>query len=172
MIADVDGDGTKDVIGAQYDTVFALDGRQGGLIWNSELKTNGGSLLGSPLLADINKKDGEVDVVMATSTRGVLAIDGSTMRLIWRGNVDAAIPGTPKAADINNDGTVVFRGLMNGIGALYLVRSRPKTEKPGASSHGYHLLHQNQAIANPEQKPSRLNPPSKSPLLGFLFMCC
>lgn len=115
-LGDLNGDGYTNLAAADLSgIVFALDGRQGGLIWNSELKTSGGPLLGSPLLADINKKDGEVDVVVATSTRGVLAIDGSTMRLIWRGNVDAAIPGTPKAADINNDGTNdVFVGTKSG----------------------------------------------------------
>jgi pSer/pThr/pTyr-binding forkhead associated (FHA) protein len=115
-LGDVNGDGYMDLVTADAGgRIYAMDARHGGAIWNTSLNTNGGPLLCSPLLADINKTDGENDVVMATSTLGIWAIDGATRGLIWRGNPGTAVPGTPAAADINDDGTPdVFVGTSQG----------------------------------------------------------
>ncbi len=115
-LGDLNGDGFIDLVSADVSgSVLALDARQGGMIWNSEYRTNGGRLTGSALLADINHFDGRLDVVMPTSTNGVLAIDGSTMILIWKGNTGAPVSGTPQAADINSDGVDdVFLGTRSG----------------------------------------------------------
>ena len=120
-LGDVNGDGYMDLVTADTGgRLYAMDTRHGGAVWNTPLSTKGGPLLCSPLLADINKTDGENDVVMATSTLGVWAIDGATRGLIWRGNPGAAVPGTPAAADINNDGTPdVFVGTNQGTVICY-----------------------------------------------------
>ena len=103
---DVNGDGYMDLVFTDAGgRVHAVDARQGASIWNSSLYTNGGPFQCSPLLVDINKVDGEFDVVMATSTLGVWAVDGSTSNVIWRNALDSTVPGTPAAGDINNDGT-------------------------------------------------------------------
>ena len=105
-LGDLNGDGYVNVVAADIQgTIYALDGRQGGLIWNSEFRSSGGAITAPPLLVDINEKDGELDVVVGTTTKGVLAIDGGTMRQIWVGQVGSAVPSTPAAADINADGT-------------------------------------------------------------------
>ncbi len=113
-LGDLNGDGFIDMVVPDISgAVFALDGRQGGLIWNSEYKT-GGPIQNACLLVDINEKDGTLDVLVPTETKGLLAIDGGTMRTIWRGNT-AGPASSPAAADINEDGTPdVFVGTKSG----------------------------------------------------------
>lgn len=114
---DVNGDGYMDLVTADISgRVYAMDTRNGGSIWNTSLNTGGGPLVCSPLLADINKADREFDVVMATSTMGVWAVDGATKGRIWRADTGgSAIAGTPAAADINSDGVAdVFVGTTSG----------------------------------------------------------
>ncbi|MBN1465666.1 FHA domain-containing protein [candidate division KSB1 bacterium] len=113
---DVNGDGHMDLVIADAGGyVHAVDARQGGSIWNSSLNLEGGPFQCSPLLADINKVDGEFDVVIATSTLGLWAVDGSTRKEIWRGALDSGVPGTPAAADVNYDGTSdIFVGTKRG----------------------------------------------------------
>jgi len=115
-VGDLNGDGYLNLVSADRNgVIYALDGRQGGLIWNSEFRSGGGPMLSSPLLADINEKDGHLDVVIGSTTRGVLAIDGGTMRQIWTGGVGSAVQSSPAAADINGDGTVdIFVGTVQG----------------------------------------------------------
>lgn len=114
-LGDLNGDGYVNMAVADVNgIVYGLDGRQGGLIWNSEFRS-GGAVLSSPLLVDINERDGELDVVVGTTTKGVMAIDGGTMRQIWVGRVDSAVPSTAAASDINGDGTRdVFIGTSKG----------------------------------------------------------
>jgi pSer/pThr/pTyr-binding forkhead associated (FHA) protein len=115
-VGDLNGDGFINVVAADMGgSVYALDGRQGGISWNSEFRKAGGSILSAPLLIDINKKDGELDVIIGTSAKGVLAIDGSTARQIWSGKIKEQVTSPPAAADINSDGTSdVFVGTFSG----------------------------------------------------------
>lgn len=115
-LGDLNGDGYIDLVAADRNgVIYGLDGRQGGLIWNSEFRSGGGAILSSPLLVDINEKDGKLDVVIGTTTRGVLAIDGGTMRQIWSGRVGSAVNSSSAATDINGDGTDdVFIGTARG----------------------------------------------------------
>ncbi|MBN2029955.1 FHA domain-containing protein [bacterium] len=115
-LGDLNGDGYINIVAADMaGTVYALDGRQGGLIWNSVFQSGGGAVRISPLLADINEQDGELDVIVGTSTKGVLTIDGGTMRTIWLGQIGSAVSAPLAAADINNDGTEdLFAGTANG----------------------------------------------------------
>ena len=116
-LGDVNGDKQMDVVTADMGgIVYAMDTRQGGSIWNEPLITKGGALTSSPLLADINQKDGEFDVVMATTTQGVWTINGSDRKLIWNGKLNSPASGTPAATDINDDGIAdVFVGSQKGM---------------------------------------------------------
>ncbi len=115
-LGDLNGDGYLNIVAADVTgTIYALDGRQGGLVWNSAFQSGGGAVPVSPLLADINEQDGELDVIAGTSTKGVLTIDGGTMRTIWVGQVGSAVSAPLTAADINNDGTKdLFVGTAGG----------------------------------------------------------
>jgi len=105
-LGDLNGDGFINLVAADANgMVYGLDARQGGLIWNSEFNSAAGPILSSPLLADINKKDGELDAVVGTATKGVFAIDGYTMRRIWVGRTSKIATSSPASADINADGT-------------------------------------------------------------------
>jgi pSer/pThr/pTyr-binding forkhead associated (FHA) protein len=103
-LGDLNGDGFINIAACDMSgTVYGLDARQGGLSWNANLASGGGALEASPLFVDINEKDGELDVIIGTATKGVLAIDGGKRNIIWTGRVGAAIPSSPAAADINSD---------------------------------------------------------------------
>ena len=116
-LGDLNGDGYIDIVAADMSgTIYALDGRQGGLVWNSPFQSGGGNIHAFPLLVDINEQDGVLDVVVGTSTKGVLTIDGGTMRPIWIGQIGSAVSSPLAAGDINSDGTSdVFAGTENGL---------------------------------------------------------
>jgi len=105
-LGDLNGDGFINLVASDVNgVVYGLDARQGGLIWNSEFTSAAGPILSSPLLADINKKDGTLDAVVGTATKGVFAIDGGTMRRIWVGRTGRITTSSPASADVNADGT-------------------------------------------------------------------
>ena len=105
-LGDLNGDGYLNLAVADVGgTVYGLDARHGGLIWNTPFKSGGGPLTASLLPVDINKQDGSLDVILATATKGVLALDGDNRNPIWTAQTGTAVPATPKAADINDDGT-------------------------------------------------------------------
>jgi pSer/pThr/pTyr-binding forkhead associated (FHA) protein/outer membrane protein assembly factor BamB len=105
-LGDLNGDGFINMVAADASgIVYAFDSRQGGLIWNSAFQSGGGSIQGAPLLVDINEKDGEQDVVIGTTRKGVIAIDGGTMRQIWTNRLDITLSSALAAGDINADGT-------------------------------------------------------------------
>lgn len=105
-LGDVNGDGFINLIAAdEAGYLYGLDARHGGMIWNSDFNTRAGSIVSSPKLADINLIDGELDVMAGTASRGVLALDGGTMRPIWWGNTESEVLSSPAVADINGDGT-------------------------------------------------------------------
>lgn len=105
-LGDLNGDGFINVAACDLSgMVYGLDARQGGLSWNSNLSSGGGALKASPLLVDINEKDGKLDVIIGTTTKGVLAVDGGKRNIIWTGKTGAAVSSSPAAADINRDGT-------------------------------------------------------------------
>ncbi len=114
-LGDLNGDGYINIVAADMGGyVYALDARQGGLVWNSEFRSRG-EALSSPCLVDINRQDGELDVVVGGSRIGVVAIDGGTMRTIWRGRTNSAVTSSPSVADVNGDGTPdVFVGTEGG----------------------------------------------------------
>lgn len=116
-LGDINGDGYQNIVAADLSgIVYGLDARQGGLIWNTNYASAGGPAYASPLLVDINETDNALDVVLGTSLKGALAIDGSTMRSIWTGRIGSAVPATPAASDINNDGIKdIFIGTKSGM---------------------------------------------------------
>jgi pSer/pThr/pTyr-binding forkhead associated (FHA) protein len=105
-LGDLNGDGFINIAVCDLGgTVYGLDARQGGLAWNTHLVSGGGALKASPLLVDINERDGELDVIIGTTTKGVLAVDGGKSNIIWPARVGAPIPSSPAGADMNGDGT-------------------------------------------------------------------
>jgi len=115
-IGDLNGDGFNNiVVSDDAGIIVSLDGRQGGLTWNKPFSRSGVKVLTSSVLVDINKKDGELDVVVGTQSKGILAIDGSTARQIWAASLASPPTFALAAADINEDGTHdVFVGTENG----------------------------------------------------------
>lgn len=104
-LGDLNGDGFLNLVVTDVNgNVYALDGREGGLMWNTVFKSGGGALSSSAVLGDINQQDGMLDVVLATKNRGVVTIDGGRMNQIWMKNPRSGIASTPAAADINDDG--------------------------------------------------------------------
>ncbi len=104
-LGDLNGDGFVNMAVADAGgTVYAFDSRQGGLIWNTPFKSGGGLIHGAPLLVDINEKDGALDVVVGTAQKGIIAIDGGTMRPIWINDPGIPISASLAADDINEDG--------------------------------------------------------------------
>ena len=115
-LGDLNGDGFINLVALDMSgTVHALDARQGGLVWNSAFQTGAGALSMAPVLADINERDGALDVVIGSPSKGVLTIDGGTRRVIWYGIADKPITTSPAVSDINDDGTAdVFVGTAEG----------------------------------------------------------
>lgn len=87
-MADLNGDGVKDIIlGAGKEefvfsdtAVFALDGRNGDLLWYNSASDQ---LFISPGLLDINQ-DGVKDVVVGGRSRELMALDGRNGQAFWR----------------------------------------------------------------------------------------
>lgn len=104
-LGDLNGDGFVNMAVADAGgAIYAFDGRQGGLIWNTAFKSGGGPIYGAPLLVDINEKDGALDVVVGTAQKGIVAVDGGTMRSIWINNIGVPVSCSLAADDINDDG--------------------------------------------------------------------
>ncbi len=80
-----------------------------------------GYLDASPAVADLDG-DGEMDVVVATTVGGVLALDGNG-RLLWQKMCDGAISIAPTALDVTGDPYPEVL-VLNNYGVLYCIDGR------------------------------------------------
>lgn len=133
-LADLDGDGAKDVVFAEWwGQVHARRASDGARLWEAP---TGQLVWNSPALGELNG-DGRPDVVVAgfrtrelhfrdfvpqvndkySLAKGdgglVLALDGPTGRELWRRALDRLTPTTPVTADITGDGRAEVLVLAN-----------------------------------------------------------
>ncbi len=102
-LGDLNGDGTPDVvISSRYIGVFALDGTDGSLLWESDDDIY---MPTSPTLADVNN-DGVIDVIVGCADfylRILNGADGMSLYM-WTTAPYGAVTTIPLIADANDDG--------------------------------------------------------------------
>ena len=122
-VADINGDGTKDIIAPSYDhTVYAWS-RTGSLLWRRFLED---TLWSSPVVADIDR-DGRPEVILggdiwagnplgkpAGGLTWILKRDGSTYPGYPKSTPGQTVWSSPAVADLNGDGN---KDVIVGTGA-------------------------------------------------------
>lgn len=119
---DLNGDGVLDIVvgsgvfgigGGKTGMVYAVNGRDGQLLWKYQLP---GDVYATPTFLDINK-DGVPDVVMAGRFNSVYALHGRTGQLLWELKSRNPHVPIPKA----NFNTSVLVGDLDGDGVQDLL---------------------------------------------------
>ena len=106
LIADVDGDGNKEiVIGSRHKMVICLDAENGNIKWHYMIYSDPDS---SPSLAWIDKTPyifiGGGEFTNGLGDLSVHAINGITGKRIWRKKLKGGLDSCPVIRDIDNDG--------------------------------------------------------------------
>jgi len=104
-LGDLTGDGVPDVvISSRYMGVYALDGSDGSLIWESDDEIH---MPTSPTMADVND-DGIIDVIVGSGDSGLIVLNGADGLTLYSWDKPAYGPVTtiPTIADVDNDGDV------------------------------------------------------------------
>lgn len=97
-VADLDGDGTSEIIGAAY-TIFVLRGSDGALLWSRD--PDGGRVWPGVAVADIDS-DGDLEIITAHGD-GYLHVTDHTGKPVWsRRPVDNELRGLA-ISDIDGD---------------------------------------------------------------------
>jgi pSer/pThr/pTyr-binding forkhead associated (FHA) protein/outer membrane protein assembly factor BamB len=105
VLADVNGDGMKDITIATNDSrVYVISGDMGKEIWSSELL--GGKLSTTPVVADFNG-NGQMDVLVCSEDGKIYLGKTQGKEVEWkRFEQGHPINSTPSAADIDGDGVL------------------------------------------------------------------
>lgn len=134
-VADVNGDGTEDIIGGRNDgVVYALDAGTGDVMWECRLPDRLTNYeWGSA--ADLDG-DNLAEVVVTTMYGWVYAIDNDGTPL-WRAKMEAYRPSAPAIADIDSDGEPE---IVYGTATRYLIALNAQGNLEWASFQPpYHL---------------------------------
>ncbi|MCC6145468.1 MAG: PQQ-binding-like beta-propeller repeat protein, partial [Candidatus Hydrogenedentes bacterium] len=98
VLSDLDGDGTNEIIGAQGNILFAVDGK-GKELWRFEMKRPIDSAL---TVVDLTG-DGAPEVY-AADLSGQLVSVSADGKFLWDGNVEQRVRRSPSAGDVDGDG--------------------------------------------------------------------
>ena len=142
-VADVNGDGTDDIVATATkgdgveSYVYVLKGQDGSLIWSHNIVGKNAYITeGTPSIADINK-DGVLDVVTGSTQGKIYALSGVDGSEIWTFNVASYSPSAPALADMQNSG---FLDIVFATGnTVYRIGTHTyyltvKTDPPGAAA--------------------------------------
>jgi len=112
--ADFDGDGAVDVVSPSTDgRVYALRGRDGGVIWSAAA----GASRSVPALADLTG-DGTQDVLVVTMDGRLVVIDGRSGAILWEAVRGGEAVGRPSVVRLG--GRVVIIAPLGGAGVAAL----------------------------------------------------
>ncbi|MHA2252437.1 MAG: hypothetical protein ACXAD7_18870, partial [Candidatus Kariarchaeaceae archaeon] len=95
-VADMNNDSKLDILSLNYDNIFALDGKEGEVIWASFVPTN---LIRSMITGDFNN-DNITDVVVGTADRRIYIIYGTEEQLVLQTKRAGKIVGTNQETPI------------------------------------------------------------------------
>ncbi len=107
--ADLTGDGADEVVvGTTNGRVFVINGR-GLIVWESDAGLELGEVTNRPVFARVNE-DNVPDVIVPTSRRGLVALDGARGWKIWSTEEmsSGAVISSPVVGDFNEDGVMDF----------------------------------------------------------------
>lgn len=158
-IADINGDGIKDIIAPSYDHSVYAWSRTGTLLWRRFLED---TLWSSPVVADIDR-DGRPEIILggdiwagnplgkpAGGLTWVLNRDGSTYRGYPRSTPGQTVWSSPAVADLNGDG---LAEIIVGTGANWPEPAGRKvdafTAKTRANLSGWPVAVDGRVVASP-----------------------
>ena len=102
VIADIDGDGTREIlVGAMDNTLYALRG-DGSLLWTF---TTDDIVQATPVVADLDPARPGLETVLASCDGYVYVLDRSGA-LVWQVSTGWSLRSTPLVADVNGDGSL------------------------------------------------------------------
>lgn len=110
VVGNLDADPDLELVVADYGGRVHQINARGDVDWTSPASMELGEITHRPLLVDSNR-DGLLDIIVATSDKGLAALDPSTNgRMIWsnRGLIDGRVSTMPMIADFDNDGIPDF----------------------------------------------------------------
>lgn len=130
-LADVDGDGTSEVLAATTrETVTAHDPHTGDVEFRHDLTSYGYT---QPVVADLGD-DGSLEIVVVDA-RGTVIVVGADGTEHWRDELDSYTFGQPALRDFDGDGeTEIAVGNQHGTVRLYGPDGEPEWERPNATA--------------------------------------
>jgi len=158
-VADINGDGIKDIIAPSYDhTVYAWS-KTGGLLWRSFLED---TLWSSPVIADIDR-DGRPEIILggdiwagnplrkpAGGLTWILKRNGQTYPGYPKSTPGQTVWSSPAVADINGDG---YKDVIVGTGANWPEPAGRSvnafTAKTGGNLPGWPVAVDGRVVASP-----------------------
>ena len=158
-VADINGDGTKDIIAPSYDHSVYAWSRTGSLLWRRFLED---TLWSSPVVADIDR-DGRPEVILggdiwagnplgkpAGGLTWILKRDGSTYPGYPKSTPGQTVWSSPAVADLNGDG---WRDVIVGTGANWPEPAGRSvnafTAKTGQNLSGWPVGVEGRVVASP-----------------------
>ena len=127
-LADITGDLYPDVIVASENgTVYALDGKNGSLIWNFQNQMeqvegkypylSSQAFMSTPTLLDINN-DGVRDVLIGGRNATFYALDGQKGSVIWQYHTRSGIHSSATIANVNGNIRIIIAEAYSGVHIL------------------------------------------------------
>ncbi len=102
VVADLDGDGTLEIVVGAYDKAVYAYHANGGLAWRFETRD---VVLATPAVADIDPARPGLETAIASGDRFVYLLDKDGAQ-VWKRPTGWVVRSSPLAADINGDGAI------------------------------------------------------------------